>query len=155
MLRAYHMRPQRAEVLYELAKDFRERGENESSLLFSEAGMQLRHPATDLLFVNDYVYKSGLREEFSICAYYVANRRKRGAVECNRLALAGSEQAKSNLLWYLNPLVADVPSFEARPIRVRSSCRLCGVQSISDGAWRAPVDPGADSQLHDQCGRGL
>ena len=117
MLRAYHMRPHRAEVLYELAKDFRCRSENESSLLFSEAGMQLPHPANDLLFVNDWVYKSGLKEEFSICAYYVASKRKRGFKECNKLALAGSEQARSNLFWYLKPLSDDVPSFKPQQIK--------------------------------------
>ena len=117
MLRAFAMRPRRAEVLYELAKDFRERGENESSLLFSEAGMQVPHPATDLLFVNDWVYKSGLREEFAICAYYDPKRRSRGFKECNKLAFAGSEQARGNLFWYLKPLSDDVPSFKPKQIK--------------------------------------
>lgn len=116
MFRAYHMRPQRAEVLYELAKDFRGRGDNQSSLLFSEAGLQVRHPATDLLFVNDWVYQSGLREEFAICAYYDERKRSRGAKECNKLALAGSVQARSNIYWYLKPLADDVPSFNPQRI---------------------------------------
>jgi tetratricopeptide (TPR) repeat protein len=116
MLRAFELRPRRAEVLYELAKVFREKGENESSLLFSEAGMRVPHPATDILFVNDWVYKSGLREEFAICAYYDLNRRSRGFKECNKLALAGSEQARGNLYWYLKPLSDDVPSFKPKQI---------------------------------------
>jgi glycosyltransferase involved in cell wall biosynthesis len=116
MFRAFNMRPRRAEVLYELAKEFRVRGENESSLLFSEAGMQMPYPATDLLFVDDYAYRSGLKEEFAICAYYDERRRSRGAKECNKLALAGSEQARSNLYWYLKPLSDEVPSFNPQRI---------------------------------------
>jgi glycosyltransferase involved in cell wall biosynthesis len=120
MFRAFNMRPRRAEVLYELAQDFRVRGENESSLLFSEAGMQLPHPATDLLFVNDWVYKSGLREEFAVCAYYDPRRRSRGARETNKLALEGSAQARSNQFWYLKPLADDVPSFMPRQIKLEA-----------------------------------
>jgi glycosyltransferase involved in cell wall biosynthesis len=116
MFRAFNVRPRRAEVLYELAKDFRGRGENETSLLFSEAGMQVPYPATDLLFVDDYAYRSGLKEEFAICAYYDERRRSRGAKECNKLALAGSVQARSNLYWYLKPLSDDIPSFNPQRI---------------------------------------
>jgi glycosyltransferase involved in cell wall biosynthesis len=112
MLQAYKMRPSRAETLYDLAKYFRERGENHSSLLFSEAGMQIKRP-DDQLFVNNFVYKSGLREEFSICAYYAGGKiRDRGAQVCNALALEGSEQARGNLYWYLRPLSEHVPSFK-------------------------------------------
>jgi glycosyltransferase involved in cell wall biosynthesis len=117
MLHAYQMRPSRAEVLYDAARFFRERGENHSSLLFSEAGMQIKRP-DDQLFVNNFVYKSGCREEFSICAYYAGGKiRDRGAQVCNDLALEGSEQAMSNLYWYLKPLVDHVPS--ARSVRLQ------------------------------------
>ena len=92
MLRAYQMRPHRAEVLYELAKNFRERGENYSSLLFSDAGMQLPYPATDTLFLNKWVYSDGLKEEFSICAYYDERKRSRGAVDVQQVG-AGRQRA--------------------------------------------------------------
>lgn len=116
MLQAYGMRPGRSEVLYDLARSARERGENDTSLLFSEAGMQIPYPKNDLLFVDEQVYKTGLKEEFSICAYYDPRRRGRGAKECNRLALAGVKQAKHNLYWYLQPLQEHVPSFEPERI---------------------------------------
>jgi glycosyltransferase involved in cell wall biosynthesis len=117
MLAAYQMRPQRAETLYELAKFYRARGGGDHvSLLFSEAGLALPHVKTDLLFVNDWVYKSGLSEEFAICAYYDARRRASGAKAADRLSLTGSEQARYNLFWYLRPLVEHVPSF--RPTRL-------------------------------------
>lgn len=110
------MRPQRAEVLYELARFFRERGENFASLLFSEIGMRMLHPKDELLFVDEHTYRSGLKEEFSICAYYDERRRRTGGKETNKLALAGSEQARFNLFWYLEPLVAHVPSFKPQQI---------------------------------------
>jgi glycosyltransferase involved in cell wall biosynthesis len=129
MLAAYRMRPQRAETLYELAKFFRERGDNFNSLLFSETGMQVPFPKQDLLFVDDWTYKSGLKEEFSICAYYSERHRRTGAKEANRLALVGSEQARSNLFWYLQPLAEAVPSFKPQRISV-----LC------DAGW-VPMNP--------------
>jgi glycosyltransferase involved in cell wall biosynthesis len=116
MLQAYRLRPHRAESLYDLAKYFRERGDNQLSLLFSTPGMSQGYPRDDLLFVNNHVYDTGLREEFSICAFYNQEHRKRGAVVCNKLALEGSRQASSNLYWYLEPLVNSVPSFVPKRI---------------------------------------
>ena len=68
LLMAYNYRPSRAEPLYDLARYFRERGDNQSSLLFSETGMKIPLPS-DLLFVNEFVYKTGLKEEFSIVRF--------------------------------------------------------------------------------------
>ena len=116
MLQAYRMRPHRAEVLYDLAKYYRERGDNHTSLLFSEAGMQVPHPKQDLLFVNDWVYSHGLKEEFSICGYYDKSRRTQAGKVCDELVLDGSEQARFNQYWYLKPLVYYVPSW--RPTRL-------------------------------------
>jgi glycosyltransferase involved in cell wall biosynthesis len=116
-IRAFEMRPQRAEMLHELAKFFRIRGDNFTSLLFSEAGLRVLHPKDDRLFVNEWVYRTGLREEFAICAYYDPHRRSRGFKECNKLALAGNEQARNNLYWYLKPLSDDVPSFKPQQIK--------------------------------------
>lgn len=116
LLEAYEMRPQRAETLYDLAKMFRERGgSNFRSLLFSVAGLESVRP-NDMLFVNDYVYRTGLKEEFSICAYYDPSRQRRGAEICNWLALdrngtdASRQQARNNLFWYLRPLSAYIGS---------------------------------------------
>jgi hypothetical protein len=116
MLCAYSMRPQRAESLYDLARFFRERGDNFASLLFSGPGLGFPMPRGELFFVNDYVYRTGLKEEFSICAYYDERRRHTGAKEANKLALAGSEQARVNLFWYLQPLGEAVPSFKPQQI---------------------------------------
>jgi glycosyltransferase involved in cell wall biosynthesis len=121
MLRAYQTRPQRLESLYDLAKYFRERGDNQTSLLFSEPGLSLRPPG-DLLFVNNYVYNTGLKEEFAICAYYDPRKRTEGAKVCNEVALSkqaswqAREQARANQYWYLRPLAQHVPSF--RPLQI-------------------------------------
>jgi hypothetical protein len=80
----------------------------------------MRLPSTtDQLFVDDHVCKSGLKEEFAICSYYDPLRRDRGAKICDELVLRGSEQARFNQYWYLEPLAKHVPSF--RPIRIEFS----------------------------------
>jgi glycosyltransferase involved in cell wall biosynthesis len=117
LLTAYGMRPKRAESLYDLAKWARDRGMNHVSLLFSETGRTIPYP-DDQLFVNDYAYRTGLREEYAICAFYDGPRRERGAVVSNDLALdrqgtpQSREQARANLYWYLKPLAEHLASFQ-------------------------------------------
>ncbi len=118
LLDAYNYRPSRAESLYELARHYREKGEQFTSLLFSYPGMGT--PRTqDALFVNNYVYDTGLKEEFSICAFYDENRRDHGFRVANDLALDrkgtdwSREQARSNMYWYIKPLSAWAPSFKS------------------------------------------
>lgn len=118
MMRAYQMHPSRAEVLYDLAKYFRVRGDNSASLVFSEAGMELPRP-NDLLFVNDYVYEIGLKEEFAICAYYDERKRARGGKICDELSLKGVQSARQNQYWYLRPLKERMPSFEAQQLFIK------------------------------------
>jgi len=115
MLRTYEMRPSRAETLCDLAKFFREKGDNHVSLLFSVPGMLKPRP-NDYLFVAETTYKSEIKEEFAISAYYDPTLRKNGAIVANSLALAGSEQARSNLYWYMKPIKELVPSFS--PTRI-------------------------------------
>ena len=67
--------------------------------------MQVPAAKHDLLFVNDWVYQYGLKEEFAICAYY-DDSAGAGAGVCNG-GLTGwrspvREQARSNLYWYLS-----------------------------------------------------
>lgn len=117
-LEAYNDRPTRAETLYDLAKHYREKGHHNTSLLFSRMGMATPRP-NDKLFVNDYVYSTGLREEFSICAFYDPTRRAEGAAVCDALSLdpAGTDTsrsvAKSNMYHYLQPIAVHAPSFNA------------------------------------------
>jgi glycosyltransferase involved in cell wall biosynthesis len=117
MLRAHQLRPSRGESMYALARYFRDRGDNEISLLFSTPGMHLSYP-DDSLFVDEWVHMVGLKEEFAICAWYNEYWRSYGSAVCDELSLRGSSQARGNQYWYLKPLVDHVPSFHATKIEL-------------------------------------
>jgi Anp1/Methyltransferase FkbM domain len=123
-LAAFNQRPQRAEPLYDLARFYREKGMNDASALFAEAGLAIPRPEQDILFLEDFVYTTGLREEYSIAANYSRDpvRKDRGYAACNWLALnrriprASRELARSNLFFYVQPANTMMPSFAARPV---------------------------------------
>lgn len=130
MLIAYNMRPCRAETLYDLATYFRNDhtvngkhipARQSIAALFAEVGMTI--PRTkDLLFVSDYPYESGLKEEFVITAFYNEQKRQKGFQVCSDLSLqpgpypSARETARSNIFHYL-PKLGDVcPSFKSKRI---------------------------------------
>ncbi|WP_051410484.1 glycosyltransferase [Mesorhizobium sp. LNHC221B00] len=123
-LAAFNQRPQRAEPLYDLARFYREKGMNDASVLFSEAGLAIKRPEQDILFIEDHVYTTGLLEEFAIAANYAHDlvRKDRGFAACNWLALNRTigdgqrELAWSNLFYYVQPARTVMPSFSARPV---------------------------------------
>ena len=121
---AYNFRPSRAEPLYELARYFREKtNQQEISLLFSEGGVQIPH-TKDALFVNDYVYEAGMWDEFAIAAFYSQHPMKKsmGFKATNMLALKRSpygwsqNTARDNLFHYLPNLKELTPSWESQHI---------------------------------------
>jgi hypothetical protein len=123
-LAAFDQHPQRAEPLYDLARFCREHGMNTASIFFSEAGLGVPRPDENALFVEDFVYTAGLKEEFALAAYYALEptRKKRGRKVCNWLALAraapeGSRnRARSNLHLYAEPADTIMPSLAACPV---------------------------------------
>lgn len=114
---AYSMRPQRAEPLFDLARHYRIAGKNEAAAMFAETGMNIPWP-DDILFVEDFPYKAGLREEFSIVANYCPALKDKGRDVCDGLALdrsisqATRDLARQNLFFYVRPLKDIAPSFQ-------------------------------------------
>jgi len=121
MLAAYNMRPTRGESLYDLAKFYRERGMNNTCTLLAEAGMKMPYP-NDVLFVSEFAYKTGFREEFAISAFYDPKKRDSGFRVCNYLTLDrevpaySRDMAKRNLYHYLRPISDFASSFRAKRI---------------------------------------
>jgi glycosyltransferase involved in cell wall biosynthesis/predicted GH43/DUF377 family glycosyl hydrolase len=123
-LAAFNQRPQRAEPLYDLARFYREKAMNDASVLFSEAGLAIKRPDEDILFLEDSIYTTGLQEEYAIAANYARDpvRKDRGFAACNWLALNRTigdgprELAWSNLFFYIQPAKSMMLSFSARPV---------------------------------------
>jgi glycosyltransferase involved in cell wall biosynthesis len=122
-LAAFNQRPQRAEPLHDLAKYYREKGSNDASLLFAESGLAIERP-NDILFLEDFVYTAGLKEEYSIAANYSRDpvRKDRGHAACNWLALSRTAPegtrnlARSNLYFYVESAATMMPSFSPRQV---------------------------------------
>ena len=123
-LLAFNQRPNRAEPLYDLAKFYREKGMNDASLIFAKAGLDIPYPEDDLLFIEDFVYSTGLKEEFSIVAYYSCDSsvKYKGYLKCNEVALdrnnpvTSRELARSNLEFYMQPLHEIATSFTTKRV---------------------------------------
>ena len=121
MLQAYRLRPTRVESLYALAKYYREKGQNSLAFLFAEQGIKLPHTG-DILFVNDYAYDAGIKEEFMITAFYVPGKREEGFKVADHLSLkpgpyeGARALARHNLFYYLPTLKDVCPSFDWRKI---------------------------------------
>lgn len=113
---AYNMRPLRAEALYDLAKHYRCQGMNAPALAFAEAGASIPL-SKDALFVNNYVYEVGLKQEIGITAFYVPGKRRRGYEVTSELMMHPTdawvrEEARTNMVHYIEPLAAFCPSFK-------------------------------------------
>jgi hypothetical protein len=78
-LSAYEFRPTRAEPLADLARYYRERGQNESAMLWVEVGQRIPYPEGDLLFVDEGVSRHGFLAETSIAGYYCKSADRRRA----------------------------------------------------------------------------
>jgi hypothetical protein len=123
-LAAFDQHPQRAEPLYDLARFYRERGMPNVSALYAEAGLALDRPGRDAGFVDDFVYTTGLREEYSIVALRSpdAERKERGHIAADWLTLSRAATpearalARSNIGLYCGPAKTLMPSFAARPV---------------------------------------
>jgi glycosyltransferase involved in cell wall biosynthesis len=109
-LAASNTRSTRGEALYDLAKYYREKGQNTLALIYAKAGLALPFPKDDLLFVDEFIHNFGFKEEFSIAGFYDPNLRPAAFDVCNELALSAKapahvrDTARGNLFHYLQPL---------------------------------------------------
>lgn len=120
-LEAYNFRPQRAEALYALSKHYREQGKHHVSAMFAAEALGRDRP-DDKLFMEDWVYEWGLREELSISGFYVPEYRERSMHLTNGLALdpripePNRQLARSNMIFHLKSLREMCPSTERHQI---------------------------------------
>lgn len=142
-LAAFNQRPLRAEPLYDLARFYRERGMTNLSVLYAEAGLALERPDSEAMFVEDFVYTVGLREEYSIAAYYFPDsmRKEPGHVAADWLTLsrtapqATRDLARSNVGFYCEPARVLILSAATRG-RVSVRPRLApGRRTSADLLW--------------------
>lgn len=118
MLKAYNMRPTRAEAMYDLARFFREAEQPAAALAMAEAVAHLPK-SKDSLFVNEYVYTVGLKDEIAISSFYVPGKMERGRAVNDDLVLMKTPYVhcgRKNAYWYVQPLKELAPSFEWNPI---------------------------------------
>jgi glycosyltransferase involved in cell wall biosynthesis len=121
LLETYDSRKSRAEPLYDLAKYYRESGRNELAMMVAEAGVDIPL-SKDSLFVNNYVYDVGFKEEISIAAFYMPNKKRLGYKTCSDLCMNKGpndwvkHHARGNIIHYLEPLSTFCPSFKWKRI---------------------------------------
>lgn len=123
---AFEERSHRAEPLYDLAVHFRQLGQYEVAMGFLELATHVPWPAQDRLFIEDFVYRDGIRQEIAICGFYCAGqaRKQAGRFACNSLAIdrgAASEvraKARENLIYYARRAVELFPSYVPKRLEV-------------------------------------
>ena len=143
-LEAFQRRPWRAEPLYSLAKHYREQGAQTTALLFAETAAAIAPPKQDVLFIEDFVYETGCREELAISGYYGTGpeQRRKGAEACNSLALDRKtpemhrNMARNNLLFYA--LTAS---------ELFGNCSLVALDIDTEAPW-ATMNPSIASDGH-------
>lgn len=122
-LEAYQVRPSRAEPLHALAQHYRNQGRHEVALMFCEAGLQIPLP-DDLLFVDEEVYRTGLRHELSISGYYCTSlqRQSLGRRYADELSVDRSvspwlrENVRTNWKYYAKSATELFPSARFVPL---------------------------------------
>jgi len=111
LLKAYSMRPWRAEPLLSLATHYRNKGSNDLAVMFAKQGMAVPYPSHDILFVEQEAYHDGFKQELSIAGFYAGDRED-GHAACEELATRRGvpevyrRQARWNLQFYAKPLAA-------------------------------------------------
>ena len=114
MLKAYEMRPTRAESVYKLAKYFREVGQHYKAYQYVMMGIQTPM-STDSLFIESDVYNGLFYYEKSILDYYVKSDRKEGLRSSMQYLMKTAthwDNVLANLHFYLTPMTMNVKRLE-------------------------------------------
>ncbi|MDM5239029.1 glycosyltransferase family 2 protein [Bacillus cereus] len=77
--KAWEYRPTRAEPLYQLARMYRLKSQNNIALMYALQGKEVPFPKEDLLFVDYHVYDYLFDYEISISAFYIPHKKHLGA----------------------------------------------------------------------------
>lgn len=157
LLEAYSSRPTRAEPMYDLAKWYREQPDQQAAALACAEAVQHLPKPNDVLFVNEYVYAVGVKEEIGIVSSYVPGKREQGRRVTDELALMKTPYqsavacARANTYWYLRPLADSCPSFKWVPINFTpprdliplnpSVCRFNNKMLVNVRAVNYEIDP--------------
>ena len=105
MLKAYELRPGRAESLYKLAKYFREKGQHYKAYQYVLMGKDIPL-SKDSLFIEIPVYTDLFHYEETICLYYL-NRKHEGLRKSMEYLLTKSQMLDgvlSNMIFYVEPI---------------------------------------------------
>lgn len=122
ILKAYELRPHRAEAMYDAAHWLRENQQPAAALAFAEAVAHLKRPPNDKLFVNDFVYDAGIKEEIAITSFYVPGKKATGRRVNDELALTMSpyngvtNTARANQFFYAEKLGDMASTFKWRDV---------------------------------------
>ena len=124
--RAFALRPGRAEPLYDLALFYRQTKQYEAAMMLCELAAGIARPVSDRLFVEDFVYDHGIRQEMSICGFYCSEQRHRdlGRAACNALAIDPTapkgvrDTARQNLAYYARAIAELLPSWTSHQLEI-------------------------------------
>lgn len=109
MLRAYALRPGRAEPLYKLTKYFREKSQQYKAYQYALLGKQVPL-STDSLFIEKDVYTKLFDYEMTILSYYVSTDREDGLRKTTEYLLQTNDGLTfSNMVFYITPLGKGIP----------------------------------------------
>ncbi|MPZ38302.1 MAG: hypothetical protein GEU95_09565 [Rhizobiales bacterium] len=122
--KAFDCRPLRAEPLYDLARFYRLQNLHEMAMTFCQIAVKLPWPKDDSLFIEDFVYSVGIREEISISGFYCksAEHQKVGRRTCYNLAVdrnapeSSRNLARHNQTFYAQPATSLLPSLHTWPL---------------------------------------
>lgn len=108
-LTAFNHYPKRSESVYELAKYYRERKNNQLSQIFADLGKSIPYPSNDVLFIKNACYEYLFDYENSINAYYT----KRPIDQYNYIKLVATGYMRHNVLNNLQFYVKMLNQFDS------------------------------------------